>query len=145
MLNNILISNQKTKDGYIILLKNKVKKNKSFLKICCIIENYIDGGNYIVKIIGNYPSYKLKNNQKYCVSNKMLVKTDNITWNHYLEYLNCNIQKNDYQEELNISLNSEESYSDEIINRENDSLNKSEFKFINFNIDSEIKGLNKSF
>ena len=26
LLNNILISNQKTKEGYIILLKNKVKK-----------------------------------------------------------------------------------------------------------------------
>ena len=48
MVNNLLFSNQKTKDGYIILLKNKVKKNKSFLKICCIIERYIDEGNYDV-------------------------------------------------------------------------------------------------
>ena len=145
MVNNFLFSNQKTKDGYIILLKNKVKKNKSFLKICCIIERYIDGGNYIIKIIGNYPIYKLKNNQKYCVSNKMLLKTDNNIWNHYLEYIKGNIQTNDYKEELNKSLNSEDSFSDEIINKENDSLNNNDFKFIDFNADSVIKRLNKSF
>ena len=86
MFNIILISNQKTKDGYIILLKNRLKKNKSFLKIYCIIESYIEGGNNIIKIIGDYPCYKIKNNQKYCVSKKILFKTDNITLNNNLEY-----------------------------------------------------------
>ena len=73
---------------------------------------YIDGGNYIIKLIGDYPCYKLKNNQKYCVSNKMLIKTYNITWNNYFEYLKCNIQITDNQDELNTSLSSEESISD---------------------------------
>ena len=43
-------------------------------------------GNYIIKVIGDYPCYKIKNNQKYCVSKKILFKTDNITWNNNLEY-----------------------------------------------------------
>mgnify|MGYP006916177758 CR=1 FL=1 len=75
----------------------------------------------------------------------MLLKTDNNIWNHYLEYIKGNIQTNDYKEELNKSLNSEDSFSDEIINKENDSLNNNDFKFIDFNADSVIKRLNKSF
>ena len=75
----------------------------------------------------------------------MLLKTDNNIWNHYLEYIKGNIQTNDYKEELNKSLNSEDSFSDEIINKENDNLNNNDFKFIDFNADSVIKRLNKSF
>ena len=145
MTNNIIFSNHKTKEGYIILLKNKVKKNKSFLKICCVIEKYINGGNYIVKVIGNYPCYKLKDNEKYCVSNKMLIKTDDNTWNNYLAYVNNNDLDDYYKEELNLSLNSDEFDLEEKNNNEINSSEENSFNNLNLNVEFKIKKLNKSF
>ena len=55
LINNFMKSKEKCKQGYIILLKNKVKKKKnSFIKICAEIIEYINGGNYLIKIKGFY-------------------------------------------------------------------------------------------
>ena len=61
-------SKEKCKQGYIILLKNKVKKKNSFIKICAEIIEYINGGNYLIKIKGNYNYYNLSENEIYCVN-----------------------------------------------------------------------------
>ena len=66
MLINFIKYNQKTK-GNKILLYNKVKNKSSFLKICIQIIEYINGGNYLVKIKGDYNIYNLNNNEIYCV------------------------------------------------------------------------------
>ena len=46
MINNFVKLKNKTKEGYLFLMKNKVKRNKSFYKICVEIIEYINGGNY---------------------------------------------------------------------------------------------------
>ena len=68
-------------------LKNKVKNKTNFLKICVQIIDYLDGGNYLVKIKGNYNCYNLKNNEIYCVNNTLLKKCDVDIWNNYLRLI----------------------------------------------------------
>lgn len=87
------------------MLKNKVKK--TFIKIICvkIVKSY-NGGNYIVKIKGNYESFKLNNNEKYCASFKMLIKCEENIWDEYYQYINSSINKNNQNNlELGNSLN----------------------------------------
>ena len=48
--NNIIKTEEKTKEGYIFLTKNKVKNRIYFMKICSIVLKYLNGGNYIIKI-----------------------------------------------------------------------------------------------
>ena len=88
MINNFVKLKNKTKEGYLFLMKNKVKRNKSFVKICVEIIEYINGGNYIIKIIGDYNYYNLLNDEKYAVPNKMLIKCDISVWNNYFKYIN---------------------------------------------------------
>ena len=88
MINNFVKLKNKTKEGYLFLMKNKVKRNKSFVKICVEIIDYINGGNYIIKIIGDYNYYNLLNDEKYAVPNKMLIKCDISVWNNYFKYIN---------------------------------------------------------
>ena len=88
MINNFVKSKNKTKEGHLFLMKNKVKRNKSFVKICVEIIDYINGGNYIIKIIGDYNYYNLLNDEKYAVPNKMLIKCDISVWNNYFKYIN---------------------------------------------------------
>ena len=107
MLNNFIKSNQKAK-GNKILLYNKVKNKSSFLKICVQIIEYINGGNYLVKIKGDYNIYNLNNNEIYCVKYNLLRKCDNQTWKNIFE-LNNKKYSNDNIEGYDInSLNSEE-------------------------------------
>ena len=108
MINTIIKSKHKTKDGIICLLKNKVKKNKNFIKICVNIVKSINGGNYIIKINGNYEQFKIKDNEMYCVSNNLLIKCEENIWNDYYKYIASNLQSKNIEEdsENNCSVNS---------------------------------------
>ena len=75
----------------------------------------------------------------------MLIKTDDITWNNYLAYVNNNYLDDYYKEELNLSLNSEESDLEENNNKENISVKENCFDNLNLNVEYKIKKLNKSF
>ena len=130
MINTFLKINKKDKDGNIILLKNKIKKRKTFIKICIKIIKPIFAGNYIIEIIkifGDYNIFNLKDKEYYCVSNNMLIKCDEKTWDDYLKYINLNknFKTIDENENLDYSLKSEsdsENLDSTIVDNNNKSL-----------------------
>ena len=52
---------------YPIIEKNKVRKNKSFIKIIGEIIKDLGGGYYLIKILQNYDYYELKENEVYAI------------------------------------------------------------------------------
>ena len=89
MINNFIKSSHKYVDASIFLLKNKVKKKKSFIKICVNVVKSINGGNYLIKIYRNYEYYGLKNGETYCVTNKV--------WDDYYKFINLNLKINELE------------------------------------------------
>lgn len=65
MLKNNILKTKKKINKIILLEANKIKKNKSFFRICVEIENNLNGGIYVIKIIGNYDFAKLYHNELY--------------------------------------------------------------------------------
>ena len=64
----------------MLLEKNIVKKNKSVYIICVMIEKYLVGGTYLIKIIGNCNILKIFNDELYCVNFSLLIKCENFLW-----------------------------------------------------------------
>ena len=78
------------------------------MKILAQIIEYINGGNYLVKIKVDYNIYNLNNNEIYCVKYNLLRKCDNQTWKNIFE-LNNKKYSNDNKEVYDLnSLNSED-------------------------------------
>ena len=140
LINNFIKTNHKTNNGYVILTINKVKKKKSFINICAEIIKYIDGGNYLIKIIGNYEYYNLKNNEIYCVSSLMIRKCQEELWNDIKKYIELNLENvnNNFNESEN-SLDSAGDFVDED-SKENENLIKNEY--IDVFSSKKIKRLN---
>ena len=117
--NNFIKTNNKNIDGYIILTKNIVKKTKNFIKICVEIIEYKNGGNYVIKIIGNYRNYNLKNGELYFVSLNLLNNCDIQIWNNYYKYIEdskkIESEKN-FENFDNLSLDSENGIKDNDLN-----------------------------
>ena len=93
MINNIIITSIKFKDKYLIIEKNKIKKNKSFIKIIVEIKENLGGGLYLIKIIQNTLNINLKKNQCYVVNFNLLRKCDENIINKIFNY-NSNINTN---------------------------------------------------
>ena len=115
LYNNIIKTNKKIKNIYL-LEKNNVKKNKSFFKICVKIEENLNGGLYIIKIIGNYDFTNLKNNELYCVNFNLLLSCDKEIWEQLYIYNTSNSPLPDDNKDIINTSNSEDSDEDKIEN-----------------------------
>ena len=51
LINNKIITSNKFNNKYLIIEKNKIKKNKSFIKLIVEIKENLGGGLYLIKII----------------------------------------------------------------------------------------------
>ena len=100
--NNIIKTEEKTKEGYIFLTKNKVKNRIYFIKICAIVLKYLNGGNYIIKINVDYEAYNIFNNEIYCVNFLLLYKCDENLRNQYYKLIEINNIHNDNEENNSI-------------------------------------------
>ena len=60
MKNKIIITNKKYNNKYLIIEKNKIKKNKSFCKIVVQILYNLGGRFYSIKSLQNYNIYNFK-------------------------------------------------------------------------------------
>ena len=87
LINNIVKSKKKNSKGYFNITVNKVKKDKSFVKICVIIQKILGVGKYLIKIQKQYKCYKLEKNDLCIVDFKMLRKCENNLWE---KLNNCN-------------------------------------------------------
>ena len=77
---------KKSDKGKKYLIKNKIKKNKSFFKICATICNYLENGLYEIIIEKNYKLYNLNKYDICVVKNDLLKKIQEDVWdNIYLE------------------------------------------------------------
>ena len=90
MENNIMITSKKYDNKYYIIEKNKIKKNKSFVKIVVEIKNNLCGGSYLVKILQNNNIYNLKKNSLYDVNFNILRKCERSLIDYILNYNNNN-------------------------------------------------------
>ena len=63
--NNFCIIKHKEANGYYLLTKNKVKKNKLFYKLCCKKIKVLGNENYIIEILSNYSQYNLKKGNRF--------------------------------------------------------------------------------
>lgn len=136
LINNFIKTKHKTKNGHIILSVNKVKKRCSFCKICAEILEYTNGGNYLINIVGNYNSYNIFNNEKYCVNLNMLRKCDLKTWENLNKLNNSNLIENNLSDTI-INYN-EEIDSEDIENFENNMPNIKENLYKDENSDDFI-------
>jgi hypothetical protein len=105
LINNFIISKNK-ENGHLILLYNKVKKNHSFIKICVEILDYINGGNYLIKIYGNYNMYNIYNGEKYYVKCNLLRKCDENSWENLYKLISITDlidEKKEYDYDINSS------------------------------------------
>lgn len=115
--NNIIITNKKYENKYPILEKNKIRKNKSFIKIIVEIKEYFGGGSYLITINQNYINNRLKKDKYYVVSFNLLKKCEIELLNKIKEYNNIN-EKNyptnldDDEDEEKINTSEEDSLAD---------------------------------
>ena len=133
LINNILKTNQKTKNGFLILMKNKIKKRISFFKICVTIFEYINSGNYLIKINGNYNIYELYDGEIYKVDFNMLRKCEENIWNNLYKYINYDIKKSNelFYEDTNDIISIDSNDEDLIDNNLNLSYNEFEISILN--------------
>ena len=137
LINSIIKTNQKAINGAIILVKNKIKNKNTFFKICVEIQNYINGGNYLIKIIGDYNIYDLYNEEIYCTNYNMLRKCDISIWNNLYKYINSKIDNiNDKFDNKSNSLFSSDSDDNDM---EMNSKGKEILKFTNEYNNLELK------
>ena len=88
------------------------------MKICEEIIKYLVGGNYLIRIEGDYNYYELHHNEIYCVNSVMLRKYDIELWENIKNYINSNYNSsnsNSIREDINSSDISSEDYSDEYV------------------------------
>ena len=91
LMKNYVLKTKKKINKIILLEKNKLKKNKSFYKIYVLIEKNLNGGIYLIKIIGNYKFLKLFNGELYCANFSLLMKCENSLWED-LKIFNSSLQ-----------------------------------------------------
>ena len=106
------------------------------MKICAEIVKYLEGGNYLIRIEGDYNYYELHHNEIYCVNSVMLRKCDIELWENIKNYTNSNNNISDatkIREDINSSDISSEDYSDEYvysgIRKKDDDHNNNDFIF----------------
>ena len=85
LINNILKSKKNSK-WYFNITVNKVKKDKSFVKIFVIINKILGGGKYLIKINKQYKNYDLEKNDLCLVDFKMLRKCQTNLWEKLNNY-----------------------------------------------------------
>ena len=59
LFNNFIIEVDKVKKNLKLLVKNKIKKSKSFYKICSTVAKNYENGHYLIIIEKSYPLYQL--------------------------------------------------------------------------------------
>ena len=59
LYNNFIIDKGKIKGNIKYLIRNKIKKNKTFYKICATIGKINENGSYIIIIEKDYKNYDL--------------------------------------------------------------------------------------
>ena len=83
---NFIIDKCKSINGKKYLIRSKVKKNKSFFKICATICHYLYNGIYEIIVEKKYKLYHLNKYDIYIVGNNLLKKNQEKVWdNIYLE------------------------------------------------------------
>ena len=97
LANNIIISNKLYVNKYHIIEKNKIKKNKSFIKIIVEILENLGGGSYLIKTMQNNNIYKLKQDKSYVVNFNLLKKCEIILLNKIIDYNNKNKNETDFK------------------------------------------------
>ena len=130
LINNIIKIKNKNKEGYQILAINKIKKKKSFNKICVVIKQKYNNGNYLIKINNDYKEYKLFKDDLYIVSFNMLRKCDKHIWEKLSELyskLKFDIKDNNNLNDINK------------VNKE-----KSNFNYI-YDIDKDVSEFMRKF
>ncbi len=80
----------------------------------------------MIKIHGNYESYELYDKEKYSVSNKLLIKCDENTWDSYFKFIKINnnqenSDKLSEDEDILSSESNDENENYELENNENNS------------------------
>ena len=86
------------------------------MKIRAEIIKYLERGNYLIRIDGDYNYYNLKYNEIYCVNSLMLRKCDIKIWESIKNYINSNNNTSDatsIREDMNSSDINSEDYLDE--------------------------------
>ena len=77
---NIIVKRNK-KDNFLLIEKNKVKKEKALYNICGVIVNILSAGIYDVLISDNYENYNLKKNDKCRLSSDLFKVVPVNVWN----------------------------------------------------------------
>ena len=144
LINNIIKIKNKNKEGYQILAINKIKKKKSFNKICVVIKQKYNNGNYLIKINNDYKEYKLFKDDLYIVSFNMLRKCDKHIWEKLSELyrkLKFDIKDNNKEEDIIISDEEDNNNLNDInkVNKE-----KSNFNYI-YDIDKDVSEFMRKF
>lgn len=86
LFNNFVIDKNKTNNNKKYLSSNKVKKNKSFYKICASIINNMENGMYEILIEKTYRIYRLEKYDICIVSTDLIKKVEEDVWDNI--YLN---------------------------------------------------------
>ena len=125
--NNILLSKKKFQKKYIIIEKNKIKNNKSFIKIIGEIKEVLGAGYYLVKILQHNNSYNLKKDDSYAIPFNLLHKASEDIIKKLMEFNdnNKNIELTEENSEEKISTSSE-NYS--LSESDNNDLEMNEFE-----------------
>lgn len=125
--NNILLSKKKFQKKYIIIEKNKIKNNKSFIKIIGEIKEVLGAGYYLVKILQHNNSYNLKKDDSYVIPFNLLHKASEDIIKKLMEFNdnNKNIELTEENSEEKISTSSE-NYS--LSESDNNDLEMNEFE-----------------
>jgi len=85
LFNNFIIDKKKSNNKKY-LINNKIKKNKSFYKICATICDNKENGLYEIIIEKNYKQYNLYKYDLCIVNSELLKKVDEDVWNNiYLD------------------------------------------------------------
>lgn len=140
IINNICVSKKKLNSMYPIIEKNKVRKNKSFIKIIGEIIKNLGGGYYLIKILQNYDYYELKENEVYAVPFSFIRKCEYNLIKQIFAYNNSNKKTIIEEENNNDKISTDENQSD-IENAENfdfDSENSED----DINMDKTLKRFN---
>ena len=144
LINNIIKTKNKNKEGYQIIAINKIKKKKSFNKICVVIKQNYNNGNYLIKFNNNYKEFKLFKDDLYIVTFNMLRKCDKHIWEKLSELyseLKFDIKDNHKEEDIIIS-DEEDNNNLNNINKLNKE--KSNFNYI-YDIDKDVSESMRKF
>ena len=85
--------------NFFYLIKNKLRKNKSFYKICLEVINILGGGYYIKKILNDHKDFNLRKEDKFEVSLNLLKNCDIDTFSNIMKL--HSVYKNNYKDIIN--------------------------------------------